>query len=85
MTMARWAVRIQGEGRELLRAQQVLNGAGIPSIGPVITGWGDKLDTVHNAMTAVPEAESSDAAEARVRQSLPADGEFTIESVEPFK
>jgi hypothetical protein len=80
--MPRFTVDIHGE--DLMRALAALNGAGIPTIGPVTTEWvGDPASrTVDTQMSAYLKAASSERAEARVRENLPSDGEYTVKAHE---
>jgi hypothetical protein len=81
--MPRFRVDIHGEGEDLMRALATLNGAGIPTIGPVTTEWvGNPASrTVDDQMSAYLKAPNADDAEARVRATLP-EGDYTVEAHE---
>jgi hypothetical protein len=83
--MPRFEVEIQGDGLE--RALATLNGAGIPTIGPAFSGWGGDPApwTVSREMWAVLDARSAQAAETRVRDNLPKDGDYTVLPARPFE
>jgi hypothetical protein len=83
--MPRFKVEISG--KHLERAMVALNGAGIPTIVSFGAWYGEleppegwQLDTLQ----AVLDAETGEEAEARVRDSLPADGDYDVGPVEPW-
>jgi hypothetical protein len=73
-------VEIRGAGLE--RAMAALHGADIPTIGPAFYWQGEvpRVAEVGDRMVAVLDAATAEAAEARVRDTLPADGGYTVES-----
>jgi hypothetical protein len=80
--LPRFKVDIHGE--ELDRVRVALDGVGIPSIGPARGEWAEdpasrQVDTV---MSAYLSAVSPEVAEARVRDALPAGGEYTVSPAE---
>jgi hypothetical protein len=83
--MPRFEVEIQGGGLEWALA--TLNGAGIPTLGPAFSGWGNDPEewTVGHEMWAVFDARSAEAAEARVKGNLPPDGDYTVSPAKPLK
>lgn len=88
--MARFEVEIQGDGLE--RALAALNGANIPTIGPAFWGWGDDPGAdfpaslrVGREMWAVLDAGTAEAAEARVKDNLPKNGDYTVLPAKPFE
>jgi hypothetical protein len=83
MAPPRFKVEIQGEALE--EARHALNAAGVPTIGPTMT-WrsGGGTETAGHTMLAVLEALSPEQAEARVREALPAEGEYTVSPAEPL-
>jgi hypothetical protein len=83
--MPRFEIEIQGDGLE--RALATLNAAGIPTIGPAFSAWGsDPAEwRVSNEMWAVLDARSAEAAEARVRDNLPKDADYTVLPAKPFE
>ena len=81
--MPRYKVDIHGE--RLDGALVALKGAGVPTIGPTFTERpGGGLELVGTTMHAIVNSFSPDQAEARVRDALPADGDFTVDPAEPF-
>lgn len=75
--MPRFQVEISGDGLE--RVLALLNGAGIPTIGPVFTWFGEQRPQqvrVGYQMLAVLDADNAEEAEAHVRDNLP-DGDTT--------
>jgi hypothetical protein len=81
--MPRYKVDIHGEGLD--RAMVALNAASIPTIGPTFTGReGEPLELVGKTMHAILHAPTPERAEARVRDALPADGDFSVDHAEPF-
>jgi hypothetical protein len=84
--MPRFKVEISGKGLE--RAMASLNGANIPTIGPTFIRFGQqrpKQVRVGHRMTAVLDADTAEAAEARVRDNLPADGDHDVGPVERWQ
>ncbi len=83
MALPRFKVEIHGEGLE--RARHTLNSAGVPTVGPTLAGFSGGPLTVGHEMLAVLEALTPEQAEARVREALPADGEYTVAPAEPLE
>jgi hypothetical protein len=82
--MRRFRVEIRGEGLE--RVMIALNAASIPTIGPAFAGSGGDPGswTVMREMTAVVDAPTPERAEARVKDNLPAGGEWDVLDAEPW-
>jgi hypothetical protein len=78
----RFKVEIHGTGLE--HALTALNQGGVPTMGPTFTWIEGSADTarVGRQMSAYLDTESGEAAEARVRETLPADGDFTVKPAE---
>jgi hypothetical protein len=77
-------VHITGEGLEQVRA--ALNGANIPTIGPLSQlGYSGSTEPlkVGNEMLAVLDADSPDEAVGHVRDNLQ-DGDYTVGPTEPW-
>jgi hypothetical protein len=83
MPLPRFKVEIQGEGLE--QARHALNAAGVPTIGPTMTWRSGGTETAGHTMLAVLEALTPEEAEARVREALPADREYTVARAEPLE
>ena len=87
--MPRFKVEIHGEGLE--RAMVALHGADIPTLGPhiVLPRPGEEPSPeqlrVSGQMWAVLDADTAEAAEDRVSDMLPADGDYTVESARPWQ
>ena len=83
--MSRSEVVIRGQGLE--RALGVLNEAGIPTLGPTFTWYGDQPapPRVGNFMFAVLDADTPGEAESRVAAALqPLGGDFNVERGKAF-
>jgi hypothetical protein len=83
--MPRFEVVIRGEGLE--RGLAALNDAGIPTLGPAFTWYGDQSEPplVGNFMFAVLDAGAPGEAESRVSAVLqPLGGDFRIERGKAF-
>jgi hypothetical protein len=81
--MPRFKVEIHGD--DLMRVMAVLNGAGIPTIGPASAGFTSDPGswTTSRSMTAVVDASNPHEAEGRVKDNLPPDGEWDLSDAEP--
>ena len=78
---------IEGEGLEQVR--DALNHADIPTIGPPFTRFiaeAEQQTQIGHRMTAVLDADTGTAAEARVRDHLPEvpEGDFAVGPAEPW-
>lgn len=82
--MPRFKVEIRGD--DLMRVMTALNAAGVPTIGPASAGFASDPAswTVMKTMTAVVEALAADQAKARVKESLPPDGEWDVSDAGPW-
>jgi hypothetical protein len=83
--MPRFKVDIHGGDLEQARA--ALDAAGVPSmsIGPTYVGrGGEEMRLTDIPLHAIVDTLTPEQAEARVRDALPADGDFTVSSAEPF-
>jgi hypothetical protein len=78
--MPNFAVTIEGEGLDQVR--EALNRADVPTVGPPYTKFDRESDAqthVGHRMAAVLDADTAEAAEARVRENLPA-GDYRLEA-----
>jgi hypothetical protein len=78
--MQRFKVEIHGEDLEV--AMAAVHGAGIPTIGPAFTWYGEgepQQARVGDQMLAVVDAETAEGAEAHVREVLPV-GDYVLKS-----
>jgi hypothetical protein len=81
--MTRFKLDIHGQGLD--QAMIALNAASIPTIGPTFTGRaGMPLELVGKTMHAILHASTPESAQARVREALPADGDFDVADAQPF-
>jgi hypothetical protein len=75
--LSRYLIVITGESLDRIR--EVLDRAGIPSIGPAFAGFsGEEVVVIGHRMTVVVEAETPEEAERRLRASLPSDGDYEL-------
>ena len=83
--MQTFAVTIEGEGLEQVRI--ALNRAFIPTVGPPmdIRFATEPVEQAHlgHRMTAVLDADTAAAAEARVKDNLPK-GDYEVRAAEPW-
>lgn len=83
--MQTFAVTIEGEGLEQIRI--ALNRAFIPTVGPPmnIRFATEPVEQAHvgHRMTAVLDASTATAAEARVKDHLP-EGDYQVRAAEPW-
>jgi hypothetical protein len=81
-------VTIEGEGGDLVQVRAALDRASIPTIGPV-TDVRFATEPIEEAqvgrrMTAVLDADTAAAAEARVKDHLPGVGGYEVRAAEPW-
>lgn len=80
--MPTFAVPIEGEG--LAQVREALDRADIPTIGPSVTRVaGEFEEHAGHRMTAVLDASTATAAEARVKDHLP-EGDYQVRAAEPW-
>ena len=83
--MPTFAVTIEGEGLDQVR--EALNRAAIPTVGPPmdIRFATEPVEQAHEGrrMTAVLDADTAAAAEARLKDHLP-EGDYEVRAAEPW-